>query len=474
MKLDVSKISIRWFSFKDCRSEVLAFRKLVYVEEQGLCESLTEQKEDECALHLGAWYDGKLVSSISAYFFDETSLNDIEPEPNRRAGIVLRYGMRMESQEIRGSHLNSLLCTFMCKSVFECLRPVRTYVLLFPAHQHLAKFYQQRWFHKPLFKNDVQEILVCDDENGFKHQYLGARNTLEKLRERYFHNIDFPDLSLFLISQNRTDLIAYEALKQENLYTEGLDVELDLPRLIAQAQQLYVLQKPLLHRLPTFGSVTRWLDMGAGAGAYVNLLKKDKVFDGVHFEGVEGSSHLHLIAKKQYPEIVWHLGSAYQTNLQTESYDIVHCSFLMIHLVNPSLVLREIQRLLKPGGMMYIVDVNDSTFQGPQAMDDVVRKHYQLYEGDRNIMSRLPALAAQHDFSLQSQFNVEVSTDEAGDESTYDHIVSLEKSLFLSMFDFIAQREELAENYHAAKELCRSSNEKMSIHIEAQLYFKSL
>ncbi len=44
--------------------------------------------------------------------------------------------------------------------------------------------------------------------------------------------------------------------------------------------------------------------------------------------------------------------SAYETGLPSESFDIVHCRLLLCHLTKPGDVLRELHRVLKPGGFL--------------------------------------------------------------------------------------------------------------------------
>jgi SAM-dependent methyltransferase len=44
--------------------------------------------------------------------------------------------------------------------------------------------------------------------------------------------------------------------------------------------------------------------------------------------------------------------SAYDTGLPSESFDIVHCRLLLCHLTRPEDALREMHRVLKPGGIL--------------------------------------------------------------------------------------------------------------------------
>jgi ubiquinone/menaquinone biosynthesis C-methylase UbiE len=50
--------------------------------------------------------------------------------------------------------------------------------------------------------------------------------------------------------------------------------------------------------------------------------------------------------------------SAYDTELEAESFDLVHMRLLLCHLTEPARVLREVYRLLKPGGAWFAGTLN--------------------------------------------------------------------------------------------------------------------
>lgn len=52
---------------------------------------------------------------------------------------------------------------------------------------------------------------------------------------------------------------------------------------------------------------------------------------------------------------------AYDTGLASASFDMVHCRLLLCHLERPADALREIHRLLKPGGVLVCQDLELST-----------------------------------------------------------------------------------------------------------------
>ena len=50
--------------------------------------------------------------------------------------------------------------------------------------------------------------------------------------------------------------------------------------------------------------------------------------------------------------------SALDTGLPRNSFDVVYCRFLLLHLTDPQACLREMREVLKPGGIILIEDGN--------------------------------------------------------------------------------------------------------------------
>jgi ubiquinone/menaquinone biosynthesis C-methylase UbiE len=49
-------------------------------------------------------------------------------------------------------------------------------------------------------------------------------------------------------------------------------------------------------------------------------------------------------------------GSAYSTGLPRDTFDVVYCRFLLLHLIDPISCLNEMRGVLKPGGILFVED----------------------------------------------------------------------------------------------------------------------
>jgi ubiquinone/menaquinone biosynthesis C-methylase UbiE len=112
----------------------------------------------------------------------------------------------------------------------------------------------------------------------------------------------------------------------------------------------------------------RAADLGCGVGMVTGLIA-DLVGPRGHVVGIDASAAQLAQARAQlHPpgiNISFVEASATDTGLLRESFDLVYCRFLLIHLREPELALREMRALLKPNGILVCED-GDLTSAGSE------------------------------------------------------------------------------------------------------------
>lgn len=104
------------------------------------------------------------------------------------------------------------------------------------------------------------------------------------------------------------------------------------------------------------------LDIGCGVGTVSWQLAKAVPYGAVI--GVDISEA--MIANASTPSVSKNLdfkiGDVYCLDFPSNSFDMVHARFLLQHLAHPLHALSELYRVLRPGGRLCVVDVDDSWF----------------------------------------------------------------------------------------------------------------
>ncbi len=101
------------------------------------------------------------------------------------------------------------------------------------------------------------------------------------------------------------------------------------------------------------------LDVCCGNGALTNLLASQVAF----CSGVDLSPKQIALARKNYPDIDWHIASARHLQLLSSSYDKINLYFSFQYFTSDAealAVLRAVKAVLKPGGRVLLGDVPDA------------------------------------------------------------------------------------------------------------------
>mmetsp|Transcript_62156 Transcript_62156/g.148274 ORF Transcript_62156/g.148274 Transcript_62156/m.148274 type:complete len:415 (+) Transcript_62156:161-1405(+) len=100
------------------------------------------------------------------------------------------------------------------------------------------------------------------------------------------------------------------------------------------------------------------LDMGCSCG--FSTADMVRAFPGVSATGLDLSPYFLAAAKRQYPELDFVHRLAEETEFAANSFDVVTINFLLheVPLETSQKILAECHRILKPGGMLAILDVD--------------------------------------------------------------------------------------------------------------------
>lgn len=138
----------------------------------------------------------------------------------------------------------------------------------------------------------------------------------------------------------------------------------EFDRLSHQAKLLLPLEKRLWRRLELM-SGSKVLDLGCGPGVITHALA-EQVYPG-EVVGIDTSEKLIQslqqlrcsVGNDRQLNITFHSGNVYDLDLPDENFDIVYARLLFQHLTEPMKALASILRVLRRGGKLCIVDVDD-------------------------------------------------------------------------------------------------------------------
>lgn len=115
-------------------------------------------------------------------------------------------------------------------------------------------------------------------------------------------------------------------------------------------------------------------DFGCGVGATTRMLA-EMVGPSGHVTGIDLSAAQleqgrELCKAAGITNATFTEASATATGLPRNSFDLVYCRYLLLHLVDPAACLREMREILKPGGLLVVED-GDLTSAGSRPASSI-------------------------------------------------------------------------------------------------------
>ncbi|WP_188196927.1 class I SAM-dependent methyltransferase [Nonomuraea sp. SYSU D8015] len=473
---DDAGVQARWVEWQEAGERIVDLRRRVFLSEQGFGDDMAHHDRDPAGLHLCAMSGDKIIGALAAYVYEPGApeLADLRlPEVD---GLSVQIGKRVELPAYRGGLVTEQLGTSMMRQVMESLRPARFFIVLRGEHRQLAERYARRGFvrHTDLGADgDAVTVMTVEGRDALEELYLAYR-ALGKRSPDNGLKIPVPSLVKFLADSGRDQLPARDRLGAENLYLEPLSLAEEMPRLTAQSRLVAAEQAPRLAATSFPAAPASLLDIGSGPGDRLAALARHPVFAGYRVRGVEPSPQLRARARSAFPELTLRQGTAYSTGEPDASHDVITASFLFIHLRNPDLALLEMWRVLRPGGVLYVVDVNDDSFTGPDRIRRMIETHDHHYPGDRAILTDLPRRAAEFGFEPETRFVTTVRNTGGSEPVFGEDEILLGREEGWGLLSFVRSLEAAKEQYREAEEHYFRTKCELSLNFETHVYRKPI
>jgi len=212
--------------------------------------------------------------------------------------------------------------------------------------------------------------------------------------------------------------------------------ESELMRLQIQAQLVSHLEQDAISRigLPDGGV---FVDLGCGPGFVTGEIAVHYPHFKVH--GLDTSEQLldvaNSVVQPQHPNITFSYGDAYDTQLRDDSVDVVYSRLLYQHLEHPVRAMQEAKRILKPGGKLCVLDVDDQlqlfhpTLPSFQLLQEMAQEAQLSNGGNRHIGRMLPGLMEEAGLSDVQCIVSGLSTLDIGFDAFFDITVSFKSQI---------------------------------------------
>ena len=184
--------------------------------------------------------------------------------------------------------------------------------------------------------------------------------------------------------------------------------EVELKRLMVQGRLLSEYEQPIYQKVIDGRKGLTLLDMGCNNGWKTKERFSDKNFKKII--GIDCLDQLVDQARERFGNDVL---SFYACDVATEdfaeklqqimqkenihAFDIIHCSFMLMHTKEQEDILKRLKTFLAPGGKLIAIEPDDSTSYMNPDPDGIYKEFLQVlsadpYAGKRNMGAELPGL----------------------------------------------------------------------------------
>jgi SAM-dependent methyltransferase len=198
----------------------------------------------------------------------------------------------------------------------------------------------------------------------------------------------------------------FDTEKQKMAYVHGYS-QRETQRLYEQAEIL----ETILHDGTAFGPGERVLEAGCGVGAQTRLLTKRSpgaIFTCIDISEKSVATAANLKDRPGFEKVSFLQASIFDLPFEEAAFDHVFVCFVLEHLDEPVKALRQLKRVLKPGGALTVIEGDHgSCFWHPETPQSVAAWKgliaAQRANGhDPNIGRRLTPLLTEAGFAVES------------------------------------------------------------------------
>ncbi len=137
------------------------------------------------------------------------------------------------------------------------------------------------------------------------------------------------------------------------------------------------------------------LDVGSGYGGLIGVL--NEYLPKMKYIGIDGSDWIIKFSKKLHKKntnIKFIKSFAEKMPFEKETFDLVLCRDAIHHFKNPLKILKEMYRVTKSGGLIYIVDLRRDL---PEKV---------IYHGLWSFFNEMPTIAVNYLYSIRASYTI--------------------------------------------------------------------